>query len=424
MDSPNLSGVDKESFLEGLQRHGSNPLHSTAIEEDLNVLEEGQINKRLGGREKIPKTARTERKQRGAAMKRKEKEGDEEEETERKRSRKSNKVKAKSSSDVDTPAAQEGSEEEEKRSVRSSGQPAPTGIRRLVGKEPARKSAQLLSATRPVKSRKLKEKKRESPDVSSEAQSEEEGGSGRAQRQRRRVLSSDEEVDEETSWKPGPNKARMPSWGRARKSSSERSKSRKSSEEVEKASSDKRKRRRPAGRRVTDLEVVLDAFLEFCDQYRDSVESTSIQRSIDSFSNNVEEQLLEKISSCKELKVLKRENQKVGSLIHKKTQRLLDAKHELMRAERQVWLLQKEKAELQQRIADLRQGRAFLHDIRELNRQYLDHRCSNPIEKETYGAPSLPALLLETKLIQTTELQPSGINNQLGKRQKKNWTQK
>ncbi|GLD74431.1 centromere protein U [Lates japonicus] len=31
----------------------------------------------------------------------------------------------------------------------------------------------------------------------------------------------------------------------------------------------------------------------------------------------------------------KRENTKVGSLIRKKTQRLLDAKHELMRAERQ-----------------------------------------------------------------------------------------
>lgn len=46
-------------------------------------------------------------------------------------------------------------------------------------------------------------------------------------------------------------------------------------------------------------------------------------------------------------------------------------------------MLEKEKAELQQRLADLRQSQAFLHDIRELNRQYLDYRQKHPNEKET-----------------------------------------
>lgn len=46
-------------------------------------------------------------------------------------------------------------------------------------------------------------------------------------------------------------------------------------------------------------------------------------------------------------------------------------------------MLQKEKAELELRLSDLRRGQAFLHDIRELNRQYLDFRHKHPREKET-----------------------------------------
>lgn len=53
------------------------------------------------------------------------------------------------------------------------------------------------------------------------------------------------------------------------------------------------------------------------------------------------------------------------------------------RTEREAWLMKKEKAELELRLADLRQSQAFLHDIRELNRQYLDYRHKHPKEKET-----------------------------------------
>ncbi|XP_042275121.1 centromere protein U isoform X2 [Thunnus maccoyii] len=370
LDSANLSAIERASFMEGLQLNYGNPLHSTAVEEDLEVLEEGRVNKGRAGKKDVPA------KQRGAAKKRKETETDGESEKEK--------------------------QQQKKR--RSTG-----------GKVKAR----------PVKNQQMKkDKKRKSESgKSSDPQSQEESESDTRQQRRKRVLSSDEEEVEDTSWKPSPKKHRVYSLGRTRKSSSGTSKSRKSSSgsasaEPEETNRVERKRKRRQG--GTQLEEVLDAFLDFCEQYRESVESKAVKQSIDSFSNNVREQLTEKISSHKELRVLKRENAKVGSLIRTKTQRLLDAKHELMRAERQAWLLQKEKAELELRLSDLRRSHSFLCDIRELNRQYLDYRHTHPREKETYGASSLPALLLEARHIQGAEHQLRGINNQLEKRLEEN----
>ncbi|XP_067454678.1 centromere protein U isoform X4 [Thunnus thynnus] len=370
LDSANLSAIERASFMEGLQLNYGNPLHSTAVEEDLEVLEEGRVNKGRAGKKEVPA------KQRGAAKKRKETEMDGESEKEKQQQKKK----------------------------RSTG-----------GKVKAR----------PVKNQQMKkDKKRKSESgKSSDPQSQEESESDTRQQRRKRVLSSDEEEVEDTSWKPSPKKHRVYSLGRTRKSSSGMSKSRKSSSgsasaEPEETNRVERKRKRRQG--GTQLEEVLDAFLDFCEQYRESVESKAVKQSIDSFSNNVREQLMEKISSHKELRVLKRENAKVGSLIRTKTQRLLDAKHELMRAERQAWLLQKEKAELELRLSDLRRSHSFLRDIRELNRQYLDYRHTHPREKETYGASSLPALLLEARHIQGAEHQLRGINNQLEKRLEEN----
>ncbi|XP_044220118.1 centromere protein U isoform X2 [Thunnus albacares] len=370
LDSANLSAIERASFMEGLQLNYGNPLHSTAVEEDLEALEEGRVNKGRAGKKDVPA------KQRGAAKKRKETETDGESEKEKQQQKKK----------------------------RSTG-----------GKVKAR----------PVKNQQMKkDKKRKSESgKSSDPQSQEESESDTRQQRRKRVLSSDEEEVEDTSWKPSPKKHRVYSLGRTRKSSSGTPKSRKSSSgsasaEPEETNRVERKRKRRQG--GTQLEEVLDAFLDFCEQYRESVESKAVKQSIDSFSNNVREQLTEKISSHKELRVLKRENAKVGSLIRTKTQRLLDAKHELMRAERQAWLLQKEKAELELRLSDLRRSHSFLRDIRELNRQYLDYRHTHPREKETYGASSLPALLLEARHIQGAEHQLRGINNQLEKRLEEN----
>lgn len=64
-----------------------NPLHSTAMEEDLNVSQEGQTNK--------GETLKTAVKQRGAAVKRKEMERDEENEKKRGRRSTEEQVKAR-----------------------------------------------------------------------------------------------------------------------------------------------------------------------------------------------------------------------------------------------------------------------------------------------------------------------------------------
>ncbi|XP_071060605.1 centromere protein U [Pseudochaenichthys georgianus] len=365
-DSPNLSAIDRASFLEGLQLNYGNPLHSTALEEDLNVEE--QVNGGKAGRKEIPQTLKAAGKQRGAEEKRKEVQRD-----------------------------GEGKEEEEKKKSRS---------------------AVKTSAARPEKNQLVKKGKKRKSGMSCDPEPQEQSDSGGAQQRRKRVLSSEEEDGgEERSWCPSPKTARFYHLGRSRKSSSEKSKSKKSSSgsaspEPEMASTDKQRKRQRGGQGGTQLEVVLEAFLDFCDQYRESLESNTLKECVDSFSSNVENQLLEKISTSKELKVLKRENIKVASSIRTKTQRLLDAKNELMRGERQVCLLQKEKSELKARLADLRRGQAFLHDIRELNTQYLDYRHKHPKEKEMYGASSLPALLLEAKSIQAEELQPKGNNEE------------
>ncbi|XP_030595704.1 centromere protein U isoform X2 [Archocentrus centrarchus] len=429
MDSPNLSSIDKASFLAGLQLNYGNPLHSTAMEEDLNVSEEKQMSQERAGRTDFPKTGKDTGKQRGAAVKRKKAEGGQENEEEEK---KINRGRRRAGEKVKRPE-KEATEDERAESDAEAHKSIPTKVshpasrarqQRLVGKKPAKRGS-----ARPVNNQqRTEDKKRRSQSGSGKSNDSQSQDSGPAPQRHRRVLSSDEEeVDEDTSWIPSPKKSRMHSLGRTKKSLSNKSKARKSSSgsasgEPGQASTGKQRRKKLSQHVGTELEVVLDSFLDFCDQYRESVESKAVRQAIDCFSNNVKEQLLEKITSLKELKVLKRDNIKVGSLIRKNTQRLYDAKHELMRAERQAWLLGKEKAELQLRLADLRRSQAFLHDIRELNRQYLDYRHKHPKEKEMYGASSLAALLLETKHIETAENQLRGINIQQEKRQKKKET--
>ncbi|KAG7282006.1 hypothetical protein CRUP_020111, partial [Coryphaenoides rupestris] len=157
------------------------------------------------------------------------------------------------------------------------------------------------------------------------------------------------------------------------------------------------------GHRGADASVVLDRFLDICQTYKESVESTAVRRAIDNFSSTLKEQLTEMLES----------------LIKTKGRKLLDAKYERMRAEQQLHSLQKEQAELGQRLADLRRGRSFLHGIRDLNTRYLAHRCTHPTEKEQYGASSLPALLLETRSILRAEDHLRNINNRLEARLRK-----
>ncbi|XP_019725369.1 centromere protein U isoform X2 [Hippocampus comes] len=324
LDSDNQSTIGCASFIEGLQQKSGNPLHSTAIEEDLSS----------------PKVTQMAKSQ--------------------------------------------------------------------VGKNITQKVKNIVK-TRPRKDELAKVEKKSGPANrrSSDSQEESDPGAGSKKKQNE-VLSFDDDTDEDPSWNPSPKKAKLKSVERRPKKLS-----------ADKTRRVQKKRTKRSGGE-TELEVVMEAFLGFCDEYKDSVESNAVKQSIDCFSNNVKEQLLEKIASYKEFKVLKRENAKVCSMIRAKTQKLLDAKHELIRAERQVSLLQKEKAELKLRLEDLRRSQAFLKDIRQLTKVYLDYRTAHPKEKEKYGASSLPALLLQTKNIQRAQDQLRQINNKLEKKVKGN----
>ncbi|KAM9375679.1 uncharacterized protein cenpu isoform 4-T4 [Pholidichthys leucotaenia] len=305
MDSPDLSAIDKASFLEGLQPRYDNPLHSTAVE-DLKDLENGQIDQGLVEGRDPPKTMKTAAKPCGTSAKGKEmQENGEEEKGEKKRSRRRGIGRKVTARPENEPAEEDrvDSEVEKRRSA--------------LSPDPEKRSTGHMSAPRQMKNQKMEKRVDESDSgESSHSWSEEESDSGSIPQRRRRVLSSDEDGDDNPIW----------------------------------------------------------------------------------------------MASCKKLKVLKRENAKMGSVIRKKTQRLYDAKYELMRAEREAWLLRKEKAELEQRLTDLRRGQAFLHDIKELNRLYLDYRRKHRKEKEMYGASSLPALLWEAKHVSSAKMSGRPMN--------------
>ncbi|MED6236332.1 hypothetical protein ATANTOWER_007637, partial [Ataeniobius toweri] len=61
------------------------------------------------------------------------------------------------------------------------------------------------------------------------------------------------------------------------------------------AGSERQKKRRHVGRGGSQLEVVLETLLEFCQEYGESVESAAVRVSIGSFSKNAKAQLMEKV---------------------------------------------------------------------------------------------------------------------------------
>ncbi|XP_008325955.1 centromere protein U [Cynoglossus semilaevis] len=416
-DSNNLSAIEKASFLEGLQQNTENRLHSTAIEEELTVV-----------KTKLPV----------AATKRKNRDNDPGN-TKRARPAPQQKVKARTErrgvKGQKTNSDRSGVKADANSVLPTSLRPRSSGVRVLARKNTAQStstgSPNSVRANR--KSVKMKKSQSEAQ-VQLSPQQESDG----EQQSRRSALSSSEAEDEDTSWKPLPEKAKVQSFGRGGKTWSVSPKSRKSSsgggrdQEQTATSAGTGRSRRRTGPPGTDLELVLEAFLHLCDQFRESAESKSIKDLIDLFSSNVEEQLMEKIMLFKDLKVLKRENTKVASLIRSKTHRLLEAKNELMRQERRVLLLQKEKSELTLKLSDLRRSHHFLCDLRQLSQQHVDqqhvdqqhvdqqHSDQQHVDQqqleETYGASSLAALVLEAKHVQTTEQQLRSINQRMEKR--------
>ncbi|XP_061582405.1 uncharacterized protein LOC133447690 [Cololabis saira] len=350
MDSLNLSSIDKASFMDALLLNDGNPLHSTALDEGLNAGEERQDGGKLG---RPPKKGKGKGAQQDG-------EG---------RKRRSTGVKAKTG--LKRGAGEKGAGEKvadrdvkKKKSIQSSVLPksrlqVPTAEDPLVGKNPTSGKTARSSAKRTlVKSRPLKNQESETESdgktIGGVLQEESDSDIGE---QIRRSLQFAEEKDDDAGRDPSPQKG--PQKGTA-------------SGRTEKAKGSRRTRKGHCSQEGTNLEVMLDAFLDYSDQYRKSVDSAAVKESIEDFSNKVKTHLLDQISSYEEVGVLNKDCTRVGSLIRTKTQRLFDAKYELMRAERKEGCLQKERVELQQRLTHLRRGQAFLGDITAMTRMYLD----------------------------------------------------
>lgn len=363
-ESGELSAIASTSFIEGLQKNDGAVLHSTALEENLSTAEDDQeIQPKKKEEEKKTKKHQTAN-----------------------REGKENRKKLKS-----TP-----------QKTKKTG----PGVKGADGKKaPKRKSSGNIDAARPAKKQKVNSKKKPSTGSESVPQSQEELD-GSSPHRHRDVFSSDEDVGD-SSWKPSPKRPQLKGLGLTRTSSSG------SGSQAEKGRKKKSTHKRTGN---TELDVVMEEFMNFCQQYKETVESKAVRQAIDHFSSSVEDQLTEKIASSKNLKSAMRESSKVASAIRTKRQRLLDAKYELIKAERKLCLLQKDQSQLKEKLEDLSQGRTFLQNIRELNQRYLQHRQKHPKEKETYGATSLPALLIEAKHIQTAEYQLKRINDRLQKK--------
>ncbi|XP_060783882.1 centromere protein U [Neoarius graeffei] len=240
-----------------------------------------------------------------------------------------------------------------------------------------------------------------------------------AESQRRPSLSSEDLTDEDENYYPSneKHKASCLRLSRPESSSSQpqrgQKRKRKSSSGAS-GSAYPNEKRKPGGvRKPTDFTVVLEAFQEFVTQYKETVSSEVVKKAINAFSCSFEEQLTEKITALAEFNSVKREAVKVNRTLNQKKTRLLEAKNELIKSKAALRKLEKEHNELQQRLTALKQGTAFLNNLKALNRRYLQYRRTHTDEPETYGPSCMPAMLLEARSITGTENQLKNINDEL-----------
>ncbi|XP_041114823.1 myb-like protein V isoform X6 [Polyodon spathula] len=164
---------------------------------------------------------------------------------------------------------------------------------------------------------------------------------------------------------------------------------------------------------ITELDVVLDAFQGFVSEYKETVESSVCRKAIERLYNKVSDHLIETISEVKECTELKKKSTKIVNSINKKRRSLIEVKSNLIKRETHQRKVQKAYEELEERYADLKSGKVFLDDFKDLQSQYLEHRNNNPGERETYGLSSLPSLLLEARGVLGAEEQLQNINFKL-----------
>ncbi|XP_053735689.1 centromere protein U-like isoform X1 [Synchiropus splendidus] len=340
LNSPDLSAIEKASFLDGLVCDDGNPLHSTALEDNLNTF---VVPSEEAGTPDTQQTAKRNRKPRPPEI--------------------NGKPKKEAAGGKKVVSG--------KKPLKQNAAEAPAPAKRPGKvKQPPASHVKV----HPKRANGETEEEAGNP-MNAESEGDLDSGINKKKRRSHILSSDDDDDDEEKSWKPSPKKATRNRVIRKQETSK---KSPAAGDPGKAAATSSGKKSTSGG---TEPEVMLTAFVEYCAQYRDSVESEAVKEAIDMFADNVRSQLTEKISSEKNFLTLKRENAKLAVLIAKKKQQLLQAKNELMSAEREFGQLKRVEADLHVRLSDLKKGRAFLSSIKEVRQQYLDLRCKKPLKK-------------------------------------------
>ncbi|XP_076147911.1 uncharacterized protein cenpu isoform X2 [Alosa pseudoharengus] len=251
----------------------------------------------------------------------------------------------------------------------------------------------------------------EDPDTDSDLLSDENSVYVPPRKKKSRLIQRSQEEEEGESSVPPKKNARGQK--KSRSSSGSRTKqSRKSSSGSSDAAAGV-KRRRPKVRYPIDLEVVLEAFQDFVEEYKETVDSNAVQKAIDHMAESFVDQLTEVITATKELTTVKKKNVKLNTAINRKRAKLVDAKNELIQSEAKLRALEKEHQQLEQRLTDLTKGMSLLNGLTDLHTKYLDYCQAHPKKTESYGPTSLPALLMETRCMLGAEHQLKTVNAKL-----------
>ncbi|KAH0616135.1 hypothetical protein JD844_027027 [Phrynosoma platyrhinos] len=173
------------------------------------------------------------------------------------------------------------------------------------------------------------------------------------------------------------------------------------------------KGQKKGARRITENDVILNEFEKVTAKYKEGVELKICREAIDNFSNGFRDHLINTISGAEELKNTKLKNMKMVRETNKKRQRLIEVKEELIRTEPQLKKLQREHAELKEKLSSLRNAVKLVTDLKDLQRKYVNERKENPQENVVYGISSFPALLVESQRILRAEGHFRNINTKL-----------
>ncbi|KAK9963773.1 hypothetical protein ABG768_006937 [Culter alburnus] len=376
-----ISSIEKASFFQGDQYspHG-NPLHSTALEEDLSP-----------GPEQNHRSApeKTDRPRAGKPV---------ETHKTKKKAQTVSKALNKNDASKENQEPSEPPNQGAKSVVRKAkGRPLPTISE--GGEDTDKKRTSVPTS---AVSKKAGKGQRSANETSATP--------GAAQRPQRSPPSSEDLTDEDESFHPSMEKSK----GSKRRSSSQRQSGHKQKRKSLSSSETAGPSKKPRDlRSPTDLDVVLDTFQEIVTQYKQTITSDAVKRSIDAVSRSFEEQLSEIITATNELKSVKRENNKINRAINQKRTRLVEASNELIKGKTKLRNLQKDHDEMELRLKALREGSSLIANLQELNRKYLKHRTAHPEEVETYGPSCMPAMLMEARGIMGTEHQLKTVNDHL-----------